>query len=67
MGKKLYIFPFRYMNISDEWETPEKQPFKDFVSNYPSFVIFCVLFLVQNIALVNVILSVCLGKFAPLD
>lgn len=22
----------RYMNISDEWETPEKQPFKDFVS-----------------------------------
>lgn len=20
------------MNISDEWETPEKQPFKDFVS-----------------------------------
>lgn len=25
---------FRYMNISDEWETPEKQPFKDFVSLY---------------------------------
>lgn len=25
---------FRYMNISDEWETPEKQPFKDFVSVY---------------------------------
>lgn len=25
------VFP-RYMNISDEWETPEKQPFKDFVS-----------------------------------
>lgn len=24
-------FPYRYMNISDEWETPEKQPFKDFV------------------------------------
>ena len=22
------------MNISDEWETPEKQPFKDFVSIY---------------------------------
>lgn len=22
----------RYMSISDEWETPEKQPFKDFVS-----------------------------------
>lgn len=25
-------FFYRYMNISDEWETPEKQPFKDFVS-----------------------------------
>lgn len=23
---------FRYMTISDEWEAPEKQPFKDFVS-----------------------------------
>lgn len=26
------LFFLRYMNISDEWETPEKQPFKDFVS-----------------------------------
>ena len=25
----------RYMNISDEWETPEKQDFKDFVSFVP--------------------------------
>lgn len=32
--KKIYYFPLRYMNISDEWETPEKQPFKDFVSIY---------------------------------
>lgn len=31
---KIRISPLRYMNISDEWETPEKQPFKDFVSNY---------------------------------
>lgn len=34
----LTLFFYRYMNISDEWETPEKQPFKDFVSviNYPN-------------------------------
>lgn len=24
----------RYMSICDEWEAPEKQPFKDFVSSY---------------------------------
>lgn len=27
-----FSYSARYMNISDEWETPEKQPFKDFVS-----------------------------------
>lgn len=29
---------FRYMNISDQWETPEKQPFKDFVRTSASVV-----------------------------
>ena len=31
----LCLFFLRYMTISDEWETPEKQPFKDFVSVTP--------------------------------
>ena len=29
------VSTLRYMNISDEWETPEKQEFKDFVSFNP--------------------------------
>lgn len=32
--KTVFFSHLRYMNISDEWETPEKQPFKDFVSIY---------------------------------
>lgn len=61
----MYIFPLRYMNISDEWETPEKQPFKDFVSIYfLRFTLFS--FSVQNIELVS-FWSVCSGKSAPLD
>lgn len=28
----VFVLFFRYMNISDEWEAPAKQPFKDFVS-----------------------------------
>lgn len=34
------------MNISDEWETPEKQPFKDFVSIY--FLHFTLVFLFSS-------------------
>ena len=29
------VSALRYMNISDEWETPEKQDFKDFVCCIP--------------------------------
>lgn len=40
--KNVFFSPLRYMNISDEWETPEKQPFKDFVSIYfLHFILVC--------------------------
>lgn len=30
------------MNISDEWEPPAKQPFKDFVSITPTFLSYVI-------------------------
>lgn len=49
----------RYMNISDEWESPEKQPFKDFVSfpyNYS-----CVIWTQQNPSIITNIALLCVS------